>query len=113
MAFDARRRVEDRTQSGAWIVSSFKLRLIQGEGVAGRLCDPVTDALRAGIRCYFPCRADRLSECGSGKAGWRFSRGLLRDERNCGGYSNKRKGDLSVCHWISFLEASECVSVNL
>src|ERR1700722_15270693 len=49
MAFDARRRVENRTQAGTWIMSSFKLGLIEREGVAGRLCYPVAGALRTCI----------------------------------------------------------------
>ena len=88
MAFDARCSVENRPQSSARIVSPFKLRLIQSEGVAGRLSYAVTDALRAGIRRYFACWADSLSERGSSKPGWRLSLGLLRDEGNCGGSDN-------------------------
>src|SRR5579863_8111521 len=89
MALDAGRRVEHRTQPGAWIMSSFKLRLIQSKGVAGRLSYSVTDALRSGIHGYFACWADDLPERGSGKAGWRLSRGLLCDEGNCGGSNDK------------------------
>jgi hypothetical protein len=54
MAFDARRRVENRTQAGACIVSPFKLCLIESEGIARRLFNPITDALRTGIHCQFP-----------------------------------------------------------
>jgi hypothetical protein len=48
MAFDARGCVENRAQAGTCIVFPFKLRLIEGEGIAGRLRYPITDALRAG-----------------------------------------------------------------
>jgi hypothetical protein len=45
MALDACRRVENRTQPGACIMSPFKLCLIESESVAGRLFNPITDAL--------------------------------------------------------------------
>src|SRR5271167_2491676 len=48
MTFDARCRVENGTEPRAWIMSPFKLGLIEGEGVARRLCYPVADTLHAG-----------------------------------------------------------------
>jgi hypothetical protein len=51
MALDARRRVENGTQSSAWIMFPFKLCLIEGESVAGRLGNPVADALSTGVSC--------------------------------------------------------------
>jgi len=49
VALDARRSKENRTQPGAGIMSPFKLCLIEGESVPGRLFCPITDALGTGI----------------------------------------------------------------
>src|ERR1700751_2181452 len=88
MALGARRRVENRTQSSAGIMFSFKLCLIHSECVARRLRDPVTNALRSGIPCYFTCWADSLSKRGGSEACWSF-RGLLCDEGYCGSANDK------------------------
>jgi len=55
MAIDASCRVENRTQSSTWVMPAFELCLIESESVAGRLCYSITDTLRTGIYCWFPC----------------------------------------------------------
>jgi hypothetical protein len=83
----------------------FKLRLIEGKSIAGRLRYPVADALRTGIPCYFTRWSDRIPERGSSKTGWRFGRRLLRYENNCDGCTNNRKdNDLFVFHGLNLLE---------
>jgi hypothetical protein len=51
VALGTRCRVKHRTQPGARIMSSFKLRLVESKGVTGGLCYTVADALRTCIHC--------------------------------------------------------------
>jgi hypothetical protein len=88
MATNAGCRVENRTQSGTCVVGSLKLRLVERKGIAGRLCDPVADALGAGIPSEFPSWSHCQPQCRSRKAGRRFRRGLLGDEDSSGDGSN-------------------------
>jgi hypothetical protein len=91
MASNAGCRVENRTQSGTCVVASLKLRLVERKGIAGRLCDPVADALGAGISSELPAWPYCQPQCRRGKAGRRFRRGLLGDEDNCGDGANDRE----------------------
>ena len=60
-------RVEDRPKPAIDVVSQFENLLVKSETVAGRFCDPVADAARAGI----------LDEGRRIEAGGRFGQGLL------------------------------------
>ena len=92
-------------------MGALKLRLIEGVGISGRFRDPVADALRAGTRNELPGWVDCLPECGSSKAGRRFSRRLLPDEGDCGDNSNnKEQEDCFAYQGLKFPKRTQFLS---
>ncbi len=79
----ASRRIKHRAQSRAWVMPSFKLRLVVREGVTGRLSYSIADTLRAGVTRQFSRRPQRLPDGRGCEPCWCFGFGLLRDHAQC------------------------------